>query len=49
MKLKASSLINKLINPEPDLSRKKERRIKSIKLEMKKEKLQQTAQKYKGS
>ena len=32
---------------EPDLSRKKERRIKSTKLEMKKERLQQTMQKYK--
>ena len=46
MKLKASSLINKLINPEPDLSRKKG--LKSIKLEVKKDKLQQTSQKYKG-
>ena len=33
---------------EPDSSRKKERRIKSTKLEMKKESLQQTMQKYKG-
>ena len=33
---------------EPDSSRKKERRIKSTKLEMKKERLQQTMQKYKG-
>ena len=33
---------------EPDSSRKKERRIKSTKLEMKKERLQQTVQKYKG-
>ena len=32
---------------EPDSSRKKERRIKSTKLEMKKERLQQTMQKYK--
>ena len=29
--------INKLINPQPDLSGKKERGFKSIKLEMKKE------------
>ena len=36
----------KLINPQPDLSRKKERGLKSRKLEMKKEKSQQ---KYKGS
>ena len=28
----------KLINPQPDFSRKKERGLKSIKLEMKKEK-----------
>ena len=40
--------INKLTNPQPDSSRKKERRIKSTKLEMKKERLQQTMQKYKG-
>ena len=32
-----------------DSSTKKERRIKSTKLEMKKEKSQQTTQKYKGS
>ena len=38
----------KLPNLQPDLSRKKERRSKSIKLEMKKEQLQQTMQKYKG-
>ena len=38
----------KLINLQPDSSRKKERRIKSAKLEMKKERLQQTIQKYKG-
>ena len=51
MKLKSGSLERsiKLINPEPDLSRKKVRRLKSIKLEMKKEKLQWTSQKYKGS
>ena len=39
--------INK-IDIQPDSSRKKERRIKSIKLEMKKKRLQQTMQKYKG-
>ena len=33
---------------QPDSSRKNERRIKSPKLEMKKEQLQQTMQKYKG-
>ena len=38
----------KLTNLQPDSSRKKERRIKSTKLEMKKERLQQTTQKYKG-
>ena len=38
----------KLTNLQPDSSRKKERRIKSIKLEMKKERLQHTMQKYKG-
>ena len=41
--------INKLTNTQPDSSRKKERRIKSTKLELKKERLQQTMQKYKGS
>ena len=40
--------INKLTTLQPDSSRKKERRIKSTKLEMKKERLQQTMQKYKG-
>ena len=40
--------INKLTNPQPDSSREKERRIKSTKLEMKKERIQQTMQKYKG-
>ena len=40
--------INKIDKPQPDSSRKKERRIKSTKLEMKKERLQQTMQKYKG-
>ena len=39
--------INKIDKPLPRLMRKK-RRIKSAKLEMKKEKLQQTMQKYKG-
>ena len=33
---------------KPDSSRKKERRITSTKLEMKKERLQQSMQKYKG-
>ena len=40
--------INKIDKLQPDSSRKKERRIKSTKLEMKKESLQQTVQKYKG-
>ena len=40
--------IKKLTNLWPDSSCKKERRIKSTKLEMKKERLQQTMQKYKG-
>ena len=40
--------INKIDKPL-DSSRRKERRIKSTKLEMKKERLQQTMQKYKGS
>ena len=39
--------INKI--DKPDSSRNKERRIDSTKLEMKKERLQQTTQKYKGS
>ena len=39
--------INKIDKPLARLIRKKERRIKSTKLEMKK-KLQQTMQKYKG-
>ena len=38
----------KLINLQPD-SRKKKGGLKSIKVEMKKEKLQPTGQKYKGS
>ena len=41
--------VNKIDKPLVRLlSRKKERRIKSTKLEMKKERLQQTMQKYKG-
>ena len=46
-KIKAGSLRRetKLTSLQPDSSRKKERRIKSTKLEMKKEKLQQTMQK----
>ena len=39
--------INKIDKPLANSSRKKERRIKSTKLEMKKERLQQTMQKYK--
>ena len=39
----------KLTNPQPDSSREKERRIKSTTLEMKKQRVQQTMQKYKGS
>ena len=39
----------KLINLKPDSSRKKGRGFKSIKLEMKKEKLQLTPKNYKGS
>ena len=39
----------KLTNDQPDTSRNKERKIKSIKLEMKMERSQQTTQKYKGS
>ena len=40
--------INKIENPLGRLIKKKQRRIKSIKLEMKKERLQQIIQKYKG-
>ena len=40
--------IHKIDNPLARLIKKKESRIKSTKLEMKKEKLQQTIQKYKG-
>ena len=38
----------KLTNLQPGSSRKKERKIKSTKLEMKKKRLQQTMQKHKG-
>ena len=41
-------MITKLIKLQPDSSEEKGERAKSIKLEMKKEKLQQTPQKYKG-
>ena len=37
-------ILTKLTNPQPDSSRKKEKRIKSTKLEMKKERLQQKMQ-----
>ena len=40
--------INKINKPLARLIKKKERRIKLTKLEMKKERLQQTMQKYKG-
>ena len=40
--------INKIDKPLARLTKKKERRIKSIKLEMKMERSQQTTQKYKG-
>ena len=40
--------INKIDKPLTRLIKKKDRRIKSRKLEMKKERLQQTMQKYKG-
>ena len=51
MKPKVGSLkrATKLTNLLPDLSRKKGREFKTIKLEMKKEKLQLISQKYKGS
>ena len=39
--------INKINKPLARLIKKKERRIKSTKLEIKKERLQQTTQKYK--
>ena len=41
--------INKMDRPLARLIKKKGRRIKSIKLEMKMEKSQQTTQKYRGS
>ena len=41
--------INKTESLQPDSSRKKERAIKLTKLEMKKERLQQTTQTFKGS
>ena len=49
-KTKADSLRRqtKLTNIQPDSSRTEERRIKSTKLEMEKEMLQQTMQKHKG-
>ena len=40
--------VSKIDKPLARLIKKKERRIKSTKLEMKKERLQQTTQKYKG-
>ena len=40
--------VNKIDKLQPNSSRKKERRIKSTKLEMKKQRLQKTMQKYKG-
>ena len=40
--------INKIDKPLARLIKKKKRRIKSTKLEMRKERLQQTMQKYKG-
>ena len=43
-----SEKINKIETQMARLIKKKERRIKSRKLEMKKERLQQTVQKYKG-
>ena len=43
-----SEKINQMTNLQLDSPRIKERRIKSTKLEMKKERLQQTMQKYKG-
>ena len=48
---KAKSWFFEKINTidKPDSSRNKGRRIKSTKLEMKMERLQQTTQKYKGS
>ena len=40
--------INKIEEPLARLIKDKERKIKSIKVEMKKERLEQTMQKYKG-
>ena len=40
--------INKIDKPLARLIKKRERRIKSTKLEMKKERLKQTMQRYKG-
>ena len=40
--------LNKMDKPLARLIKKKERRIKSTKLEIKKERLQQTMKKYKG-
>ena len=40
--------LNKIDKPLARLIKKKERKIKSTKLEMKKERSQQTLQKYKG-
>ena len=40
--------INKIDRPLARLIKQKERRIKSTKLEMKKERLQQTMEKYEG-
>ena len=40
--------INKIDKPLARVIKKKERRVKSTKLEMKKERLQKTMQKYKG-
>ena len=40
--------INRIDKPLARLIKKKQRRIKSTKLEMKNERLQQTMQKYKG-
>ena len=42
-------IVNKIDKPLARFIKKKKRGLKSIKLEMKKEKLQQTSQKYKGS
>ena len=44
----SSEKINKIDTPLAWIIKKKERRIKSTKLEMKKERLQETVQKYKG-